>query len=144
MRTVRRSALHQAIATEAARLARAGCPTALRGRTRLRSRNSIYEFLDGTCCRITTPSGVNHAAGASLLGMRIVGWLTSDDGQPAITTVWTAGAVAILCCDWAGSIDDVAVALTSSTVRFALIDDARLPWDLASDDLDDMSTEWEP
>ena len=92
---------------------------ALRGETRVETKNTIYQFRDGVCIAVTRRDGAWRADPTVFIGMRLVGWLAHGDPHAGLTDAWTPGAYALL---FRARQDDETrspIALTSATTAYA-------------------------
>jgi hypothetical protein len=95
-------------------------PPCYAGETRIETRNTVYEMLDGICQSAVRRdrAPVSRSDPYAFVGMRVVGWLTREDPQGGLTLDWRPGAYAVLWRPRAEGEEHSAVALTSSTIGF--------------------------
>lgn len=90
------------------------------GEAWLESRNTIYRFRDGVCFDVASRDPRRTERARTLIGMRLVGWLTGPSSL--FTSTWAAGACAVL---WrpsgagGGVSGEEALAMTSASTNFA-------------------------
>jgi hypothetical protein len=86
------------------------------GESWLETRNTIYRFQDGICIGAAGRTRQKTAQAATLLGMRLIGWIAGEGTR--FTGVWEEGACAVL---WrpGGAQKEESMAMTSATVSFA-------------------------
>jgi hypothetical protein len=100
-----------------------GRRTAFAGESWVETRNTIYRFRDGVCFQVASRggrgAGRDKGRGRSLIGMRLVAWLTGTEECSRLAYEWETGAYAVL---WRpeGPESDEVMALTSRTVAFEL------------------------
>jgi hypothetical protein len=90
----------------------------LEGTHRLETRHTIYMFRDGICVDIARRGADDGShADASMIGMRIVGWLIEIEDQRRLLACWLPGARAVL---WRAPSERGAskIALTSASLVF--------------------------
>jgi hypothetical protein len=117
---LRRAQLKELAARSARLWGNMPIPPALRGETRVETRNTVYRLRDGICERIDRDGGgrPGSAHPDAFVGMRIVGWLLRDDPRSPLSLEWQPGAYAVLWRPRMGPTDRSAVALTSPTIAF--------------------------
>jgi hypothetical protein len=125
----RRAYLKQLAARSARRWSSTPLPQAFSGETRIETRNTIYELVDGVCYAVRRQEGAGsrHMHPSAYVGMRVVGWLRHEDPQGGLTHEWTPGAYAVLWRPRAGGEEHSAVALTSTSCAFRRIAREALP-----------------
>lgn len=87
-----------------------------RGETRVETKNTIYQFRDGTCVAVTRHDSGWRADPTVFIGMRLVGWLAYDDPSAGLIQDWRPGAYAVLWRSRKPSETHASVALTSATI----------------------------
>src|SRR5215469_9942676 len=98
------------------------CPSTWTGETRAETKNTVYQFRDGTCISVSRRDAECRTNPADLVGMRLVGWLSPKDPDAGLSQSWRPGAYAVL---WrprnreeGPQTPESAVALTSATHTF--------------------------
>jgi hypothetical protein len=116
----RRTYLKELAARFARSWSKAPLPAAFAGETRIETRNTVYELVDGVCLGVRRQQGADsrRAPPSAYVGMRMIGWLRREDPQGGITHAWTPGAYAVLWRPRAGGEEHSAIALTSTSQAF--------------------------
>ncbi len=93
------------------------CDAALfAGTVRVQTRNTTYLFRNGSCFGITH-EGRERSTSSGFVGMKLAGWLISDQSQIYLSREWRPGVCAVL---WGTDRNGrLPFALTSPTRRFA-------------------------
>jgi hypothetical protein len=87
----------------------------LEGESWVETRNTLYRFREGVCVAVAGRDPGRSARAASLVGMRLVGWLAPGSaGRSCFVYEWQAGACAVLWKTAADGTDEV-MAMTSPT-----------------------------
>lgn len=125
---LKRAYLKELAARSSDRWSSTPLPPALAGETRIETRNTVYELVDGVCCgvRRQQTGDPRQMPPSAYLGMRMVGWLKREDPQGGVTQAWTPGAYAVL---WRPRVDGEehsAVALTSTSQAFRQLSQQRV------------------
>jgi hypothetical protein len=98
---------------------------ALRGETRIETRNTIYQLRDGVCIGITRRESHGWRADPTVfIGMRVVGWLAYENPRAGITAAWRPGSYAVLWRQRRAKDVHSSVALTSASLSFEKADGA--------------------
>ncbi len=119
----RRAYLKRLASQSARHWSQSPLPAAFVGETRIETKNTVYRLTDGVCHAVSRHDGhVGRMAPSEFVGMRLVGWLMRDDPQAGVSLEWKAGAYAVLWRPRAGGEEHSAVALTSSSQAFRLLE----------------------
>ena len=106
----------------------------LEGEHRLETRHTVYVFRDGVCVDIARRHNDDGSyADASMIGMRVVGWLIEMEGQRRLVGCYLPGARAVL---WRAHGEKVASKIAMTSASFAFVSCSR--W--GDDDDDDCIT----
>jgi len=116
----RRAYLKQLAARSARRWSSTPLPVAFAGETRVETRNTVYQLVDGVCYAVRRQQGADsrRMPPSAYVGMRMVGWLRHDDPLGGLTHEWTPGSYAVLWRPRVGGEEHSAVALTSTSHAF--------------------------
>jgi hypothetical protein len=92
---------------------------ALRGETRIETRNTIYQLRDGVCVGVTRRTSNGWRADPTVfIGMRVVGWLAYENPRAGLAPAWRPGSYAVLWRPRRTADIHSSVALTSATLAF--------------------------
>jgi hypothetical protein len=136
----RRAYLKQLASRAARRGSSAPLPPCFSGEKQVETRNTVYRLRDGVCHWATRRTETPGLGGNSLspelpadssrtvlpaskiFGMRLIGWVASDEPGPRIALEWTRGVRAVFWRPRHGVERHSVVALTSATLRFGPCD----------------------
>ncbi len=98
-------------------------PAVFDGSTRVETRNTVYQFLDGVCFAVSRRDASasapdTNSTTSDFVGMRIVGFLIHGGDQPTVVQAWRPGAYAVLWRQSALGESSSTFALTSQTTGF--------------------------
>jgi hypothetical protein len=97
-------------------------PACFAGETRIETRNSVYLLRDGICRAVIRPelASTTGTHKTHLVGMRLMGWVESDESSSVMQLDWYRGMRGVLWRPRHGSERHSVVALTSPTLAFVM------------------------
>ncbi len=97
-------------------------PACFAGETRIETRNSVYLLRDGVCQAITRREFVSTTGThkTELVGMRLMGWIASEDPSTPLELEWRRGMRGVLWRPRGPGERHSVIALTSPTLGFCV------------------------
>jgi hypothetical protein len=98
-------------------------PACLAGETRVETRNTVYLLRDGVCHTIARRDdpGATRTHEQELFGMRLMGWVASNDPSARVRLEWRRGMHAVLWRPRRIGEKHSVIALTSPTLGFCAV-----------------------
>ena len=98
---------------------------AFRGEAKFETANTIYRFIDGVFASSAQKPSRSFEYPDALRGIRLIGFLSYENGLWSLSPRWRAGACALF---WrAGGTDERSMIVTSATVAFSLEAPPKVP-----------------
>jgi hypothetical protein len=101
----------------------ASLPACLAGETRFETRNSVYMLRDGVCHAVARreEASATRTHKTDLFGMRLMGWVASNDPSAPLRLEWSRGMHAVLWRPRRSGERHSVIALTSPTLGFRAV-----------------------